>query len=123
MAIGSHARLMASGTLNDNFYLLDRANVNIVVSCSYSSCIDNVHVRLARFTYLWHLKLGQVSKGRISRLVRVYSITHTRPYVKANTLYANHLSGKMINKSFHKESRSKELEIIYYFDTCSPLNI
>ena len=99
------------GVRIDDMYALDNNIFNKDLVCYYSIVLDS--------SYLWHLRLGHISKNKIERMSKT-GILHNLN-IENFDVCESCIKGKMIAKPFTKHWQSSKLLELIYSDICGPL--
>jgi len=117
-----NGKLVHTGIRHDGLYFLDNliegANSDCLVGEDNSIVRNNDKNTCSEF-YLWHLRLGHISKNRIKRLINSGILNFK--WEDFGTCEAC-IKGKMTHAPFPKAERSKEPLAIIHSDICGEMS-
>ena len=117
-----NGKLVHTGIRHDGLYFLDNliegANSDCLVG-EDNSIVRNNDKNTCSESYLWHLRLGHISKNRIKRLINSGILNFK--WEDFGTCEAC-IKGKMNHAPFPKAERSKEPLAIIHSDICGEMS-
>ena len=127
VSIMMNERVICSGTLQDNLYLINPIHHVLQLQQSElnnTSSTSNKRKKPSSLnqTYIWHLRLCHINLRRYQRLVvdGPLSSLEVEPFPVCESC----LEGKMTNRPFKaKGNRAKEVLELVHTDLCGPMNI
>jgi hypothetical protein len=118
-----NGKLVHTGVRQDGLYflddLLDDGNTICLVGEDTSIVRNTVDKNACSESYLWHLRLGHISKNRIKRIINSGILNFK--WEDFGTCEAC-IMGKMTRAPFPKAERSKEPLAIIHSDICGPMS-